>query len=770
MTMDEIKLLSVEIENFRQYYGNCKIDFQSREEGFTIIFGYNGEGKSNFLNAVNWCLYNSEPHGVGDQETEAGHSENKELPIINNRRIAETKDGTKAEVKVDVWIQKGDTVYSITRTLVILKHKVETRKLANGIEEPILIDIDGVRIPKGCEILDTKFVVAEKKSADSDFSDTLRFSAPENMVKEVLPEQLSEYFLLDGEFMQGLWKKSKKIREGIEQISQLHLLSGALENIQRHMMIPSKGFSKDTNDLTDKIRAFDRIETSKDEDGNESFTDEPRYKVDPEEEEVCYHSSGDPRIQDIEDDIDKINNRLSDLSDDIGKNPGVKDKLKEDYTRLDGECTELEKKYVAAGNTFLFNLITKGPQAMLKDAIKNSVEIIEKEIEIGGLPVRYKRLFADSLLDSKQCVCHEPLEPGHERTEWVTKFKENLIGKEENDDVALLGDDFKRFFLKDYDKFCDDNFVGPRTEHAKALSEYNQRDQELAGIKTQYEIAGGDEGAKLMEEQRNLHDEIKKLNGWKTRTAIDLHDAKRERGDAKRILKKALGQNNKAKKVSHELKVWDNIALLLDKLLNQLKGDIRNQVQDDTWQNYQSLLANPTEFKSFTIDENYTVHLNDVHGFNKVRNLSAGQSLLMTIAFVAAIRGPTGYKFPLIIDSPSGKIDGPNSHNVGMRLPFFLPDAQLALLATNKEYTDYISPVPEIPDLPNTPVCKLFDSDGTCEHCKKPFGNIKVQHFKILKDDDLNSKNVGNSTIVPAHLAFIDRDESHRGWAVVANE
>ena len=63
-------------------------------------------------------------------------------------------------------------------------------------------------------------------------------------------------------------------------------------------------------------------------------------------------------------------------------------------------------------------------------------ELIEKEIELGGLPVKYKRLFADSLLDSKQCVCHEPLEPGHPRTKNVEDFKKDLEGREMYDDVA----------------------------------------------------------------------------------------------------------------------------------------------------------------------------------------------------------------------------------------------------------------------------------------------------------------------------------------------
>lgn len=145
--------------------------------------------------------------------------------------------------------------------------------------------------------------------------------------------------------------------------------------------------------------------------------------------------------------------------------------------------------------------------------------------------------------------------------------------------------------------------------------------------------------------------------------------------------------------------------------------------------------------------------------FNKVRNLSAGQSLLLTLAFVAAIREPTGYKFPLVIDSPAGKIDGPNSHNIGVCLPDFLPNVQLTLLVTNKEYTDFISPDPDFPNLPNTPVCKLLEE------------KINVQHFKIQKDKDLKSKNVGNSIILPGKLTYTDDPEKNRqGWMVVADE
>ena len=60
---DEIRIISVELNNHRQFYGKQKIEFSSREEGFTTIIGENGEGKSNLLNAINWCFYKNEPHG-----------------------------------------------------------------------------------------------------------------------------------------------------------------------------------------------------------------------------------------------------------------------------------------------------------------------------------------------------------------------------------------------------------------------------------------------------------------------------------------------------------------------------------------------------------------------------------------------------------------------------------------------------------------------------------------------------------------------------------
>jgi hypothetical protein len=60
--------------------------------------------------------------------------------------------------------------------------------------------------------------------------------------------------------------------------------------------------------------------------------------------------------------------------------------------------------------------------------------------------------------------------------------------------------------------------------------------------------------------------------------------------------------------------------------------------------------------------------------------------------------------------------------------------------------------------MPNTPVCKLFEE------------KINVQHFKIQKDKNPDSENVGNSSIMLGKLVFQDGTEEKRGWMVVADE
>ena len=756
---DEIRIISVELENYRQYYGKNKIEFSSRDEGFTIIAGKNGEGKSNLLNAINWCFFHDEPHGVGDDSSDH-KSDNKSLSVINTKYIVELDKGKSARTSVKILIRDGDTTYSISRVLQVIKGELEFKQLSGGKQSLLITNYASDKVPSGCEIFSTSedFVIKKKGPNESDFHDTVDDYAPATKMEEILPHGLSKYFLLDGEFLEDFWKKSQNIQNGIEQISQLHLLSSLVKHVDK-MLIPPKGIGKDTDKLTTSIQNLKWFEQSLDESGNEKFSEEPRWKQDPDEEEFFYHATGEPRISDLEKDIKKIQAKSTDLGKKIRdtsvpNHQLLKDKHDNLQSQFNAEKDNLDK----LEKTYRYNLVTKSPYLFLKKAIYDSVNIIEERIKLGDLPIRQRRQFAEDLLTRGNCICGEKLnsqinndnEMNQHRIN-IEKFKDNLTGKDDLDTAVDMRYDFIHDFIEKYDVFLKSNFGDPRKEFIQSKEKYDRLNRELKGVATQLKNSGdADEVGRLIDDQAYLIEQIK----IKTTEIANIRHAltmkKKERTNLSFQLNKELKKDKKAKKLSHEIKIWNDIYAHVNQVYDELKDEIRLDVQKNTEKHFKQLLANPSEFETFKIESDYSVYAQDKYHTNKIHNLSAGQSLILTLAFVAAIREPTGYKFPLIVDSPLGKIDSGNRHNIGTRLPDYLPKEQLILLVTDTEYTAYLPPDSDYPNLPNTPVAKLLES------------KVPLKHFKIKKDK--TGSNTGNSSIKAAKLVF---DENRQGWMVI---
>lgn len=77
-----MRIESINISNYRQYR-SLNISFPAdKETDLHVIVAPNGIGKTNMLNAINWCLYNDEPH-LGDP--------NESLAICNYTALDEAK-------------------------------------------------------------------------------------------------------------------------------------------------------------------------------------------------------------------------------------------------------------------------------------------------------------------------------------------------------------------------------------------------------------------------------------------------------------------------------------------------------------------------------------------------------------------------------------------------------------------------------------------------------------------------------------------------------
>ena len=746
MLAEDIRLISLELNNYRQYYGAQRVNFSSREEGFTTLLGKNGEGKSNLLNALSWCFYKNEPHGK--KQT------NKGVTIFNLKHIQDTKKGQIARLSVKILLQKGQKQYQISRVLTVLKGDLEYDELSDGTKILRIATFADDKVPSGCEILpeQSKFVISEKGEHDSDFHDISSRIDPETKMREILPEDLSVFYLLDGEFLEGFWSKPGRIEQGIEQISQLHLLKSTIEHMQK-LSVPSKGLGRDTDVLTTQIQALQWHEQSKDEHGRDAFSDEIKWKENFEEDDQYYHLTGKPRISDFKQDILKMENRLKSISREIG-NVSINNIkiLKKEYDALSEKFVDAKEKRKDAETAYRTSLVNESPFLFLKEAIQKSLKIIEVHQKKGELPNETKEIFTNDLLERGSCICHTDLSSeiidGIE-TNKARKYVEaerRIISEDIGLDIAVkMRYVFKHKLIDNYDEFLEFRFANPRKVFREIETQCDELNTKLKGISSQLGSAGDDKTAELIKEQDYLLEIIKKANEQITIEEMHLRHDHKTVGTLKLQLEKTMTKNVAAKKLNHEIQLWDKMIIHLNNVYDELKEDIRKGVQEKTWEIFTNLLDNSSEFKKFRINSDYTIVLLDQYDCNKIIDISPGQSLTLTLSFVAALREPTGYRFPLVIDSPLGKIDGSIRYNIGSKIPNYLPEAQITFLATDTEYTARIP----------------LDSDEL-EREVIPFGvllekKIPVKHFRIKKGND------GNSSISPGELVY---NEEKDGWEI----
>jgi DNA sulfur modification protein DndD len=77
----------------------------------------------------------------------------------------------------------------------------------------------------------------------------------------------------------------------------------------------------------------------------------------------------------------------------------------------------------------------------------------------------------------------------------------------------------------------------------------------------------------------------------------------------------------------------------------------------------------------------------DQNGMESIGTLSKGESHFLALSFVNALHLVSGFKTPIVIDTPLGRISGEPKLNLAKVLPKFTESKQLILLVTDQEYT-----------------------------------------------------------------------------------
>lgn len=720
----EYKIVEVRLKNYRQYYGSAIAKLTSENSKFAAVIGNNGAGKSNLLNAINWCFFHKEPH----------MQQHEGLPIINIRCIKEAEEESKVEMSVSVILERGTVKYNVTRKLAVVKHQLETGpdgeyRIVNLADAP-----HSELMPAGFEKMHNLSTPTFQRSVDGGtWEDQTKSHHFDSVIKQILPESLSKFFLLDGEFLEKFFEGQQKINEGVKQISQLNILEDTLEHINN---VKSSGRNNyddhKVNELEDKIKIHEKWLHSINDKGEEEFVNEIIPGSD-----VAYHKNGEPREKDLESALAYLDRERSNIRKKLFEQGGAsnanrhkdKTKLTEDYDDREGRLSRVEKHHKDL-------LINQSPIIMLEKALKTTVGLVNVEIEKGKLPNRSKIVFADDLISKECCICGTSLKIGTKARENVESMRASVHA-----DVDLdLANDLKYANEQSIAKIEEiKKLVGKNREEIHELKsnlkiirdKISEIEGQLVHDSDHYQHLT-QQGQRIDRDHSDVHTQLIEIRGEVRRRSAESKSLKQE-------LYNVNVKNQKVAKRLHESKVLELVHDVLESLCDDLSDEIREKIQEKTTSYFKKIMWKEGFFDQVQIDKNYKLKLLTVTGFDAIEGLAAGENLFLAFAFVAALREITGYKFPLVIDSPLGKVAGTSRKLLANQLPIFLPNSQLVLLVTN---TEYLIPLPVDEENP-----KLG----------KSFRDILSEQVKVCESVIESHKANHSSKIIP----YVDGGKHH---------
>jgi len=631
------RFVELEVENFRQFYGIQTVALRTGESNrINVIEGENGSGKTNFLNAITWCLFEKE------YDTSSEIKETSPFNIHKLEQLDENEIGIM-RVKLTFDRKSGQKVQFVRKSEFIRKGN-ESRK-------------------KGKTDFDCY--------TTNSINDPLKpYPQADAKVRQIIPPEIHRFFFFDAEHVTRFFEpgNESEVHSAIQEVARFNTLDKLMTTIERvktRFAAKKTGLpeDKEIEELTAKIDDYtDKIE---------------RYK------DLILKLREQKRIND-----QNLSRKQTELKQSGYKQVELLQKEKEgkqnELTSKNNRINEINEQL----KKHLFNIM---PILLTNDIFEPIIDKIDNKYEAGELPPNIRPQFVRSLLERKKCICNRPLE-SNEQIEALRQLG-NIDDLSELEGVLIeirsnlqnMTENVKEEISEFLELF--DKIVNARESYRQTNEVIDDLNKKLERIDHANIQSIQSSITKLERNKTNIEIDL-------SRTRSDLEKAERDRQIDERNLDKLLKGQNKRKKINQLRDLCDNLVELLQALYDKLMEHIRTNLANKST-NYFKILAWKEDFKQnavIEISENYAFDLK-IGVRSMMIDLSAGEKQIVAISFIAALTWISGFEAPIIIDSPLNRISESHRKNIAESLPNFLEGSQLMLLVTPDEYTSDVSSI-----------------------------------------------------------------------------
>lgn len=625
---------SVKMTNYRQYK-DVEFEFEKAlTTDIHVIKASNGVGKTNLLNAINWCLYGDEPHMSTD--------DNK-LSICTEDVLKEAKLNGEQICEVKVEIKGTDKGSTITATRRI---KVNSSNGNLASKDELIVRED---FPQG----GTEYY--EKDNA------RLRIEA-------MFPIGIREYFFFDGEQLLNYFGEKTNttaIKDSIYRIAQIN----SIEEAHAHLDDIIRKYNKEIGDMQPKL-----MEVLRKKEDAENALENKKKEIELLKEQI--------RISKVR--IRELDGLIAGSKDAVQANEKRNENLATIKKLTDEKIKILDQlRNVVREYTILLYLY---------DVNKKAFEYILEEERKGNLNPNIDTDIILRSLERHRCVvCDEELTSEVERhlNELVESVK---ISSATTKIFTTMRTELNRALL-DARKYKEEkeNLV---STYAIIQGQIDDLESENEALSERIKMCSDIKGAASYMEEKENHERTMHANMTKQGKYESSLDELQRRVAS---LQDEYEKLEKESKVNDEIKRYRDFALEARKIVvdieDEMVQEVKSRMERKTKEFFDQLIWKKNTYHHVELDSNFKFQLFNMERKSCFGTCSAAEKELLALAFTIALHEVSGYNNLLFIDTPVGRVSDLNRSNFASVLKEISENKQIILAFTPSEYSDEISRV-----------------------------------------------------------------------------
>lgn len=626
-----MRIERLKLRNYRQFRQETLCFPRDSSTDMHLLIGENGTGKTNLLNAINWCLYEDEPHLSKNSQ---------QLPILNLEAVGETQDGRQQEVVVELWVESDTPQYYMVFRRTASYRVYNCQK---AMHQRTTFEVEVTDNHRG----NTEILPEEEGTL---------------YVNRFVPKRIREFFFFDGERLDQYFREATamNIRNAVFGVSHLDLL----DEVERKLDRVVRDLEKEAGELNPDIRRI-REDLERENRGLE----ETRRQIEEKEKQASV-----------------ANAKIKEYEEKLGGLPDL-ESLEEERKRLRAERDKKKERQDEKLRDKHRLLLKHGTLLMMWPAMKDAIRSIEQKKKKGEIPPRVDPRLLQTMLEEGICdICGQHLDG-----EAASKV-ESLLGElSVPSELARRLMDMEVPLRQQMEMIGQtEGKVQAVTEDIEALQEdLDSIERRLGEIEREIEGYG-----KNKLSIKEWHSERKKFEDIYRQTERELgalYEREKRAVESfektKRQFDAAVKRERKAQEIRDQRDFCIAALDVVRKTRQDIMAETRERIEEKTQELFFDLAWKRDTFRAVEIEPDYSINLIHSMGYECLGSVSAGERELLALSFTLALHDVSGFDSPILIDTPLARISGKHRENFGKVLARVSRDKQAILLLTPAEYS-----------------------------------------------------------------------------------